>query len=145
MKGIGKGKGKIKDSKGLKNPKPKPKPTSQEKPPKEGTCHFYNESGYWKRNCKLYLDDLKKNKGNMTISPGVHVIEVNLSTSDSWVLDTGSISHIRTNVQGLKRSRILAKGEVDLRVRNGARVDALAVGTYDMMKRVELYTLVSRT
>jgi len=33
-------------------------------------------------------------------------------------------------VQGLQRSRRLAKGEVDLRVGNGARVAALAVGIY---------------
>ncbi|KAL3497596.1 hypothetical protein ACH5RR_040328 [Cinchona calisaya] len=33
-------------------------------------------------------------------------------------------------LQGLKRSRMLAKGEVDLRVGNGANVAALAVGTY---------------
>ena len=33
-------------------------------------------------------------------------------------------------MQDLKRSRPLAKGEIDLRVGNGARVAALAVGTY---------------
>ena len=33
-------------------------------------------------------------------------------------------------MQGLKKSRKLAKGEVDLRVGNGARVAALAVGAY---------------
>ena len=33
-------------------------------------------------------------------------------------------------MQRLKRSRDLAKGEVDLRVGNGAKVVALAVGTY---------------
>ena len=33
------------------------------------------------------------------------------------------------NVQGLKNSRSLAKGEVDLQVGNGARVAALVVGT----------------
>ena len=33
-------------------------------------------------------------------------------------------------MQELKRSRLLAKGEVDLRVGNGARVATLAVGTY---------------
>ena len=75
------------------------------------------------------MDDLKK-KGSITISLGIHIIEVNLSTSDSWLLDTGSGSHICTNVQGLKRSRILAKVEVDLRVGNRARVSALVVGTY---------------
>ena len=78
------------------------------------------------------MDDLKKNISSATTSSSIHVIEVNLSTSDSWVLDTGSGSHIYTNVQGLKRNRILAKGEVDLRVENGARVAALAVATYDI-------------
>ena len=35
-------------------------------------------------------------------------------------------------MQGLRSSRSLAKGEVDLRVRNGARVATLAVGVYDL-------------
>ena len=134
MKKVGKGKGK--NYKGFQKPKaklkPKSKDKSQAKPPKEGICFFCNEPGHWKRNCKLYLDDLKKNKGSVTTSSGIHVIELNLSTSDSWVLDTGSGSHNCTNVQGLKRSRYLAKGEVDLRVGNGVRVAALAVGTYDL-------------
>ena len=78
------------------------------------------------------MDDLKMNKGSSTTSSGIHVIEINLSTYDSWVLDIGYGSHICTNVHGLKRSRILVKGEVDLRVGNGARVTALAVWTYDL-------------
>ena len=77
------------------------------------------------------MDDLKK-KGSATTSSCIHVIEVNLSTSDSWVLDTDFGSHICTNVQGLKRSRILAKGEVDLWVGNGVRVTALVVRSYDI-------------
>ena len=82
----------IKDSE-----KPKPKPQPKAKPPKEGACHFYNELGHWKRNCKLYLEDLKK-KGDGASSSGIHVIKVNLSTSNSWVLDIKSGSHICTNV-----------------------------------------------
>ena len=35
-------------------------------------------------------------------------------------------------MQGLRSSRKLTKGEVDQRVGNGARVAALAVGTYDL-------------
>ncbi|KAK5793960.1 hypothetical protein PVK06_035144 [Gossypium arboreum] len=35
-------------------------------------------------------------------------------------------------LQGLQRSRTLAKGDVDLRVRNGSRFAALAVGTYTL-------------
>ena len=91
-------KGKGMNYKGFQKPKPKLKPKykveSQAKPPKEGICFFCNEPGHWKRNCKLYLDDLKKNKGSVTISSSTHVIEINLSHSDSWILDTGSKSHI---------------------------------------------------
>ena len=122
------------------NKKPKPNPdTKRKKPkikqpkakePKEGQCFFYNEPGHWKRNCKLYLEDLKKKKGSETTSLGIYVIEVNLSTFVSWVLDISCGSHICVNVQGLKNSRALAKGKVDLRVGNGARVAALAIGTY---------------
>ena len=76
------------------------------------------------------MEDLKKKNGSETTSLGIYVIEVNLSTSVPWVLDTGCGSHIYVNVQGLKNNRLLAKGEVGLRSGNGARVAALAVGTY---------------
>ncbi|KAG8638143.1 hypothetical protein MANES_15G192930v8 [Manihot esculenta] len=101
--------------------------------PKEGICFHCKESGHWKRNCKLYLDEYKKKKSSETKTTGVYVIDINLSISTSWVLDTGYGSHICINVQGLKRSRKLKKGKVDLRVGNGARVAALAVGTYELV------------
>jgi hypothetical protein len=107
-----------------------PRPTAALKPSggiaKEGTCFHCGKTGHWKRNCPKYLED-KKN-GVETSTSGIFVI--NLSTSASWVLDTGCGSHICTNVQELKRSRDLAKGEVDLRVGYGAKVVALAVGTF---------------
>ena len=128
MKTKGKGKGnKAKKGKGQSKPKAK-KP----KPPKEGVFFFCNEQGHWKRNCKLYLEDLKKKKSSEATTSGIYVIEVNLSTSVSWVLDTRCGSHICVNVQCLRSSRSLAKGEVDLRVGNGARVAALALGVYDL-------------
>ena len=128
MKRKGKGKGnKAKKGKGQSKPKAK-KP----KPPKEGVCFFCNEQGHFKRNCKLYLEDLKKKNSSEATTSCIYVIEVNLSTSPSWVLDTGCGSHICVNVQGLRSSRSLAKGEVDLRVGDGARVTTLAVGVYDL-------------
>ena len=59
---------------------------------------FCNETSHWKRNCKLYLEDLKKKKGSKTTSSGIYAIEVNLSTSISYVLDTDCGSHICVNV-----------------------------------------------
>jgi hypothetical protein len=96
----------------------------------KGDCHYCKKLGHWNRNCQNYLEDLKKLKSVQIFDSGIYVIEVNLSTSTSWVLDTGCGSHICINVQGLRRSRTLAKGEVGLHIGNGAKVAAIAVGTY---------------
>ena len=89
---VQKGKGKGKDmkrkwvtkgeAKDNKKPKPNPdikgkKPTTKQrkaKEPKEGQCFFCNEPSHWKRNFKLYLEDLKKNKGIETTSSSIYVI-----------------------------------------------------------------------
>ena len=61
----------------------------------------------------------------------IYVIEVNIvSYGNLWVLDTGFGSHICTHMQSLRDSRKLTKGESDLQVGNGARVAAVAIGTY---------------
>ena len=86
----------------------------------------------------LYLEELKKNGGGASTS-GIFVIEVNLSISTSWVFDTGCGSHICSNVQGFRNRRTLAKGEVDLRVSNGAKVAALEIGDYHLTLQVSSY------
>ncbi|KAL6582689.1 hypothetical protein OROMI_004767 [Orobanche minor] len=81
--------------------KPKPKPfRKSSKQPKEGACFHCNETGHWKRNCKVYLEEMRKRKSSETAA------------------------------SGLRRSTQLAKGEIDLRVGNKARVAAIAIGTY---------------
>ncbi|KAK8564605.1 hypothetical protein V6N12_058188 [Hibiscus sabdariffa] len=67
---------------------------------KEGKCFHCDKTGHWKRNCPLYLEKVKKAKTNGTSSS-----------------------------EPLKR-RNMAKGNLGLRVGNGARVAALAIGTY---------------
>ncbi|KAK8993390.1 hypothetical protein V6N11_033491 [Hibiscus sabdariffa] len=124
-----KGKGKkVAKSKG--NGKTKPKGKEALKPKggvsKDGKCFHCGKTGHWKRNCPIYLEDVKKVKAVGASVSGIYVIDVNMSTSSSWVLDTGYGSHICTSVQGLHTRRSLAKGDVDLRVGNGARVAALA-------------------
>ena len=45
-------------------------------------------------------------------------------------------------MQGLRNKRILAKGEVDLRVRNGARAAALEIGDFELTLPNGLLTLL---
>ncbi|KAG8503385.1 hypothetical protein CXB51_001330 [Gossypium anomalum] len=99
---------------------------------KKGNYFHCGVTGHWKRNCPVYLEEIKKAKASGTSASDIYVIDINLSTTTSWVLDIGCGSHICTSVQGLQRSRTLARGDVDLRVGNGARVAALAVGTYTL-------------
>nr|GFC46476.1 zinc finger, CCHC-type [Tanacetum cinerariifolium] len=44
-------------------PKPKHNPLkTKENPNKDQTCHHCHVSGHWKRNCPIYLEELRKNK-----------------------------------------------------------------------------------
>jgi gag-polypeptide of LTR copia-type/Zinc knuckle len=91
-------------------------------------CFYCKKRGHWKRNCPQFLED-KKN-GNVHSSSGILVIKINLATFISdWVLDTGSCAHICSNVQAIKNKRLLGKGEMQLRIGNGASV---AVGDLDL-------------
>ncbi|KAK8972685.1 hypothetical protein V6N11_044558 [Hibiscus sabdariffa] len=92
-----------KKAKSKGNGKSKPKGNDALKPEKgiskEAKCFYCEKSGHWKRNCPLYLEEVKKSKANGAFSSGT-----------------------------IKR-RILAKGNVDLQAGNGARVATLAIGT----------------
>ena len=62
---------------------------------------------------------------------GMFIIEVNIvSNYNQRVLDSGCGSHICADMQGLRNSRKITKGEFDLEVCNGARVAAIAKWTY---------------
>ena len=111
---------KAKGAKGKAKPKPKNKvgpytkgkvaytskgervrPPTKPKSQKEGVCFHCNEPGHWKRNCPLYLEEIKKN-GSKASASGIFLIEIKLSISTSWVLDIGCGSHICANVQATK-------------------------------------------
>jgi hypothetical protein len=83
----------------------------------------------------MYLEEQKKKKkGSKTFASGINVIEINiaLSSSDSWVFDIRSMIHTCKSLQGLSLTRRFAKGELDVRVDNGAKVVAIAVDTFHL-------------
>ena len=126
-----KGKGKEKVSKDPQGSKAKAKSD----PSPNDECFHCKGKGHWSRNYKKYLEDLKKKKGSETSASGMNVInitEINIamSSSESWVFDTGSMIHTCKSLQGLQRTRRFARGELDVRVGNGTKVAVMAVGTY---------------
>ena len=59
-------------------------------------------------------------------------IESNLtvSSTSSWVLDSGSSAHIYTSMQGLIKNRRLRECDIILRIDNRVKIAAKAVSTY---------------
>ena len=118
-----------KSGKPVANPPKKPKAG----PKPETECFYCKGMGHWKRNCPKYLADKKAGKEKSGIFD-IHVIDVYLtgSRSSAWVFDTGSVAHICNSKQELRNRRRLAKDEVTMRVGNGSKVDAIAVGTVSL-------------
>ncbi|XP_062184544.1 uncharacterized protein LOC133888350 [Phragmites australis] len=63
-------KGKAKTSDEISSSKPKPVGKPKASPAASDTCHHCHKTGHWRRNCKLYLEELKKKKGSKTSSSG---------------------------------------------------------------------------
>ncbi|GKA71535.1 retrotransposon protein, putative, ty1-copia subclass [Tanacetum coccineum] len=106
-------------------------PTSD---PKEVVCFYCNIKGHWKRSCLKYLKDLKDGKGEKGSHSGMFMIELhNTITLDSWVLDTGCGTHICTVLQGLKESRWLKYGELNLVLGNRKITLVTRIGKYELM------------
>jgi hypothetical protein len=113
-----KGKKKIQKKKG-KTAEPKPK----------GKCFHCDQDGHWKRNCKKYLDELKKKKKQG--KSDLLVMETCLVENDfsSWIIDSGASNHVCVSLQMLESSRDLEEGVFTIRVGSGERLSATAVGT----------------
>ena len=55
-----------------------------------------------------------------------------ISSASSWVLDSDFSAHLCTFMQGLEDSRRLRDGEMILRIKNGASIATVALGTYPL-------------
>nr|GFC36162.1 hypothetical protein [Tanacetum cinerariifolium] len=80
----------------------KPQPQKKKRPAKEGQCHHCKEVGNWKRNCPIYLAELKKKK------------------SGQMVVSTSS---------GARKPK---RGSLYLYMGNGMRAEVEAIGSFDL-------------
>lgn len=120
VKGKGKGKAKV---------EPKEK---KQKVAKDDPCFECGEVGHRKRNCPVYLKELKaKRDAGQTSGMNLMIhVELNVISSNTWVLDTGCGTHICNLLQGFKRNKHYIKGDVSLFMGNGAKVQVEAQGDY---------------
>ncbi|XP_074294093.1 uncharacterized protein LOC141621684 [Silene latifolia] len=108
----------------------------------EAECFHCNGKGHYRRSCRKNLEDLKEGRVMpIGMISSLYVIDGNYACTSTWVLDTGCGSHLCNHLQGLRDVRALAKGDVDHRMGNGARVAAVSVGTYvlTLASGLELY------
>ncbi|GAV73748.1 zf-CCHC domain-containing protein, partial [Cephalotus follicularis] len=81
----------------------------------EGACFQCAKTGHWKKDCMFMIE-----------------LNLALNSSSSWVLDTGCGTNLCNSLQGLRKVRKLRAGDLDLRLGDGSRIIAEAVGIYDI-------------
>ena len=110
---------KKKQTKGKKSG-PSVPPSGGVKKPKraaEDACHHCGEIGHWKRNCPQYLAHIRQQKASSSGIFTYPVIDISMAceaTVSSWILDSACPVHICNSLQGMRDSRNLRSGEMQL-------------------------------
>ncbi|GAV71132.1 UBN2_2 domain-containing protein, partial [Cephalotus follicularis] len=81
-----------------------------------GACFQCGKTGLWKKDCRMFMIELN----------------LALNSSYSWVLDTRCGTNLCNSLQGLRKVRKLGDGDLDLRLGDGSRINAQAVGICDV-------------
>ncbi|KAK8560056.1 hypothetical protein V6N12_012859 [Hibiscus sabdariffa] len=87
---------KVAKSKGIGKTKPKGKNALKPKGgiSKEGKCFHCDKPGHWKRNCPVYLEEVKKAKAVEVSTFGIYVIDIKLLTYRELLKECGIVSQL---------------------------------------------------
>ncbi|GJW40719.1 retrotransposon protein, putative, ty1-copia subclass [Tanacetum coccineum] len=111
-----------------------PLPVKKEHPTKDTECHHCYKTRHWKRNCPLYLAELKKNKASTSGTSGIFMIELfSFPKSNTWIYDTVCGTHICNTIQRLRGYQKLNKGALDLYIGNGHNAVVEAIRSFELI------------
>ena len=96
----------------------------------KGKYFHCGKDEHWKRNCKDYLNSLKKEATGMMI---VHEYFSIAYSSTLWILDSRATTHICASIQDMERNRRLTDDEIVLKVTNETRVAATTIGIVSLI------------
>ncbi|MBA0739240.1 hypothetical protein Gogos_012528, partial [Gossypium gossypioides] len=102
------------------------KKAKKSKDPKKIKCFCCNRKGYFKSNCKEYLDYLVKTDRGMEL----FVVEACLveESIDNWVIDSGATNHVCVSLQQFSETRSLRDRGILLQIGDESYVSAEAIG-----------------
>ncbi|GJZ15354.1 retrotransposon protein, putative, ty1-copia subclass [Tanacetum coccineum] len=96
-------------------------------------CHHCHKLGHWKRNCPLFLAELKKNKASTFGTSGIFTNSTHFLKLIPRFMTLVVVLGFCNTIQGLRGIRKLNKGALDLYVGNGNRVAVKAIRSFDLI------------
>ncbi|GJT97854.1 retrotransposon protein, putative, ty1-copia subclass [Tanacetum coccineum] len=103
--------------------------------------HAAQGKGYWRRNFPIYLAELmkkKKKQASSASTSGIFTIELYYFPNKSKVYDTGCGTHIYNTTQGLRGSKKMKPGALNLYKGNDHHAVAEAIRSFDLCLHNEL-------
>ena len=146
---VAKPQGKPRWEKGSSSHAPSKAPKKDQPPAKKDECYWCCSKEHWKKDCPGFLKHCLK-KGEEDLATFIDETLYFSYEKSTWWIDSGATIHVANSLQGISTRRTLQRGERWLKVANGVRADAEAIGvlTLDLSngsKLIFMYPLCLET